>query len=91
MDPTEKRYLHAAHLERIGNFLQKVLRHHHQRFPEREGMNRVELGGKLSLLFQDREMELLLKYLVKNGMFVSRGHFMPLKNMKEGSPNRLNP
>ena len=84
VDPTEKRYLHAAHLERIGNFLQKVLRHHHQRFPEREGMNRVELGGKLSLLFQDREMELLLKYLVKNGMFVSRGAFYALEEHEGG-------
>ena len=29
-------------------------------------MNRVELGGKLSLLFKDREMEVLLKFYVKD-------------------------
>ncbi len=84
VEPVKKRFLHSAHIERIGNFLQKVLKHHHQRFPEREGMNRVELGGKLSLLFQDREMEVLLKYLVKIGMIVSRGAFYALEEHEGG-------
>ena len=66
VDPVRKRFVHVDHLERVGKFLFKVLGTHHRNYPEREGMNRVELGGKLSLLFNDREMEVLLKFYVKN-------------------------
>ena len=71
VDPVRKRFVHVDHLERVGKFLLKVLETHHRNYPEREGMNRVELGGKLSLLFNDREMEVLLKFFVKNEMLTA--------------------
>ena len=71
VDPIKKRFVHVDHLERVGKFLLKVLETHHRNYPEREGMNRVELGGKLSLLFNDREMEVLLKFYVKNKMLTA--------------------
>ena len=71
VDPVRKRFVHVDHLERVGKFLLKVLETHHRNYPEREGMNRVELGGKLSLLFNDREMEVLLKFYVKNEVLTS--------------------
>ena len=71
VDPVRKRFVHVDHLERVGKFLLKVLETHHRNYPEREGMNRVELGGKLSLLFNDREMEVLLKFYVKNELLTA--------------------
>ncbi|SVD52058.1 uncharacterized protein METZ01_LOCUS404912, partial [marine metagenome] len=43
VDPVRKRFVHVDHLERVGKFLLKVLETHHRNYPEREGMNRVEL------------------------------------------------
>ncbi len=83
VDPVEKRYLHAEHVDRIGGFLQRVLHAHHQRFPEREGMNRGELGGKLSLLFHDREMEALLKALVKSETLALHDRYYSLPGHKQ--------
>ena len=51
VDPICKRYLHVEHVERIGQFLCKVLAMHHNKFPDREGMTRSELAGKISLIF----------------------------------------
>lgn len=67
IDPNERKYLHEATAARIGNFLERVLKNFHQDFPEREGMSRVELGGKLSALFNDKEVGALLQRLVKTG------------------------
>ncbi len=66
VDPLEKRYLHVDHVSRIGEFICRVIRVFHQKFPEREGMTKAELSGKLSLLFKTaKEVDHLLKYLVK--------------------------
>ncbi len=73
VDPQEKKYLHAATVERIGGFMQRVLAAHHRAHPEREGMSRVELAGKLTLLFNDKEVGQLLARLVKTGGIVQEG------------------
>ncbi|MGK5093814.1 selenocysteine-specific translation elongation factor [Deltaproteobacteria bacterium TL4] len=65
VNPVSKRYLHQEHLQRIGDYLVRVLNKFHQKFSEREGMNRAELGGKLSLLFHEKEVEHVLQFLVK--------------------------
>ncbi|HEX9844566.1 MAG TPA: selenocysteine-specific translation elongation factor [bacterium] len=67
VDPAERKYLHASTVERIGGFVQRVLAAHHKAHPEREGMSRVELAGKLSLIFSDREVGHILQRLVKRG------------------------
>ncbi len=67
IDPLEKRFLHIDHMSRIGEFVCRLAQLFHQKFPEREGMTKAELMGKLSLLFKtEKEVDLLLKYLVKN-------------------------
>ncbi|MBF0276842.1 MAG: selenocysteine-specific translation elongation factor [SAR324 cluster bacterium] len=69
VDPSEKRYLHVDHVARIGEFICRVIRAFHQKFPEREGMTKAELSGKLSLLFKtEKEVDHLLKYLVKTNV-----------------------
>ena len=73
-----RRYLHVEHVERIGNFLVKVLRKHHKKFPDREGMTRSELGGKLSLIFTEKEVENLLKYLLKVGAFLQNNQYFSI-------------
>ena len=42
------------------------------------GMTRSELGGKLSLIFTEKEVEKLLKYLVKVGLFTQNDQFISL-------------
>jgi selenocysteine-specific elongation factor len=78
VDPFSKRYLHVQHVERIGEFLSKVLTIHHKKFADREGMTRSELGGKLSLIFTEKEVEILLKYMIKLGKFVQNGQYFSL-------------
>ncbi|MDP7139672.1 MAG: DNA/RNA-binding winged helix domain-containing protein, partial [SAR324 cluster bacterium] len=78
VDPFSKRYLHVQHVERIGEFLSKVLTIHHKKFADREGMTRSELGGKLSLIFTEKEVEILLKYMVKLGKFLQNGQYFSL-------------
>ncbi|MEC7887808.1 MAG: selenocysteine-specific translation elongation factor [SAR324 cluster bacterium] len=78
VDPFSKRYLHVQHVERIGGFLSKVLTIHHKKFADREGMTRSELGGKLSLIFTEKEVEILLKYMIKLGKFVQNGQYFSL-------------
>ncbi|HIL88164.1 MAG TPA: selenocysteine-specific translation elongation factor, partial [Deltaproteobacteria bacterium] len=71
LDSVEKRWLHPDHLERIGHFVLRLVDAHHQRFPDRQGMTRPELVGKLALLFaHEREVETLLKLLVKQEKLV---------------------
>ncbi len=48
---------------RVGKFVSRVLNNHHQKFPDREGMTHVELAGKLSFIFTEKEVGNLLKYL----------------------------
>ena len=67
IDQNEKKYIHQETLDRIANFLERVLQAHHHTFPEREGMTRAELAGKLSLIFDDREVGMVLGRLVKQG------------------------
>ena len=78
VEPFSKRYLHVEHVERIGQFLSKVLSKHHHKFPDREGLTRSELGGKLSLIFTEKEVEILLKYIVKSGMFLQNAQYYAL-------------
>ena len=78
VDPFSKRYLHVQHVERIGEFLSKVLTIHHKKFADREGMTRSELGGKLSLIFTEKEVEILLKYMIKLGKFLQNGQYFSL-------------
>jgi selenocysteine-specific elongation factor len=73
VDPAERKYLHASTVERIGGFVQRVLAAHHKAHPEREGMSRVELGGKLALLFNDKEVGQLLQRLAKTGRIAQDG------------------
>ncbi|MCS5545452.1 MAG: selenocysteine-specific translation elongation factor [SAR324 cluster bacterium] len=73
-----RRYLHIEHVERIGNFLGKVLGKHHKKFPDREGMTSSELGGKLSLIFSGKEVESLLKYLLKVGALLQNNQYFSL-------------
>ncbi|HKJ00128.1 MAG TPA: selenocysteine-specific translation elongation factor [bacterium] len=73
VDPAERKYLHVSTVERIGGFMQRVLAAHHKAHPEREGMSRVELGGKLAVLFNDKEVGQLLQRLVKAGTIAQEG------------------
>ncbi len=73
VDPAERKYLHVSTVERIGSFIQRVLAAHHKAHPEREGMSRVELGGKLALLFDDKEVGQLLQRLAKTGRIAQDG------------------
>ena len=73
VDPAERKYLHTSTVERIGGFMQRVLAAHHKAHPEREGMSRVELAGKLALLFSDKEVGQLLGRLAKSGRIALEG------------------
>ncbi|MBF0287529.1 MAG: selenocysteine-specific translation elongation factor [SAR324 cluster bacterium] len=76
INPVEKRFLHMDHLLRIGEFVGHLIKMFHQKFPEREGMTRAELMGKLSLLFKtEKEVDLLLKYLVKNKLLQENNQY----------------
>jgi selenocysteine-specific elongation factor len=65
MDPAERKFVHAAALDRVGRYLERVLASFHAQHPEREGMTRAELSGKLSLIFSDKEVGVILQRLVK--------------------------
>ncbi len=78
VEPLSKRFIHVEHVARIGKFLKKVLELHHKKFLDREGMTRSELSGKLSLIFNEKEVENLLKYLVKVGAFLQHGIYYSL-------------
>lgn len=67
IDQGEKKYIHQETLDRIASFMERVLEAHHRSFPEREGMTRAELAGKLSLIFADKEVGMVLGRLVKQG------------------------
>ncbi len=73
VDNAEKKYLHESTVERIGGFMQRMLAAHHAAHPERQGMTRVELGGKLSAIFSDKEVGALLQRLAKNGALQVEG------------------
>ena len=67
IDPVYKRFLHVNHVDRIGIFIKRVIELFHQKFPERQGMTKAELSGKLSLLLRnEKEITQILKFLVKS-------------------------
>ncbi|MBI4081741.1 MAG: selenocysteine-specific translation elongation factor [Candidatus Lambdaproteobacteria bacterium] len=72
VEPAEKRYIHEHTLERIARFIERSLELFHRNFPEREGMTRAELAGKLSLIFGEREVGTILARLVKQGRIAQR-------------------
>ena len=78
VEPLTERYLHVEHIVRIGKYLSKALEQHHKIFPDRDGMTSSELGGKLSLIFTEKEVEKLLKYLVKVGLFTQNDQYISL-------------
>ena len=78
VEPLKRRYLHVEHVARIGKFLSKALELFHKKFPDREGMTFNELGGKLYLVFSEKEVENLLKYLVKVGLFSLNDQYISL-------------
>jgi selenocysteine-specific elongation factor len=78
VDPAERKYLHVSTVERIGGFMQRVLAAHHKAHPEREGMTRVELAGKLALLFNDKEVGQLLARLARSGHIAQEGQLYRL-------------
>ena len=67
IDPNERKYLHESTLNRLSGFFKRALERHHREFPDREGMTRPELAGKLSLIFNDKEVGQVLARLVKLG------------------------
>ena len=73
VDPGEKKYLHQATVDRIGGFLERVLAIHHKAHPEREGMSRMELAGKLAAVFTDKEVGALLSRQVKGSRLELEG------------------
>ncbi|MDH4246906.1 MAG: selenocysteine-specific translation elongation factor [Deltaproteobacteria bacterium] len=96
VDPAERKYLHEGTVSRLGQFMARVLRLHHQAYPEREGMTRVELSGKLAALFEDKEVGALLARLVKSGHveqvgqeYRIAGHEKSLSEDQEGTLERL--
>ncbi|MCZ6629150.1 MAG: selenocysteine-specific translation elongation factor [SAR324 cluster bacterium] len=73
IDQGEGKYIHQETLDRIANFVQRVLEAHHRNFPEREGMTRPELAGKLSLIFSDKEVGMVLGRLAKQKRIAQEG------------------
>lgn len=80
VDLVSRRYLHVDHLKRVGKFVSRVLKNHHQKFPDREGMLHAELAGKLSLIFTEKEVENLLKYLCDSGIVLKKEKYFYLEN-----------
>ncbi|MEE8395021.1 MAG: selenocysteine-specific translation elongation factor [bacterium] len=78
IDPNEKKYVHDETLGRVGKFMERVLAAHHRDFPEREGMSRPEIAGKLSLIFDDKEVAMVLGRLAKQGRVVAEGQLFLL-------------
>jgi selenocysteine-specific elongation factor len=97
VDPGDNpRFVHAQALERVASFLERVLETYHKSFPEREGMSRAELAGKLSLLFSEKEVGTILQRLVKQGRafqngqaYARTGHAKSLTGQQEDSLTRL--
>ena len=75
LDPDSRRFVHQQTVERVGRFLKRVLGDFHQSHPEREGMTRAELSGKLSLIFSEKEVSRLLQRLVRDGQMALEGQF----------------
>ena len=73
IEPQERKFIHRHTMERIGRFLVKVLEQHHRAYPEREGMTRPELAGKLATLYQEREVGHILARLGKDGVIEQHG------------------
>ena len=80
VDSVSSRYLHVDHVKRVGKFVSRVLNNHHQKFPDREGMTHAELAGKLSLIFTEKEVENLLKYLCDSDMILQQGKYFYLED-----------
>ena len=72
--------LHVDHIKRVGKFIIRVLKNHHQNFSEREGMTNAELAGKLSLIFTEKEVGNLLKYLCGSQMILQQGNYFYLED-----------
>jgi selenocysteine-specific elongation factor len=90
IDPAEKKFIHRDTLERVSKFLVKVLEQFHRAFPEREGVTRAELAGKLATLYSDREVGQILARLVKDGaieqhdqVFRNPGHEKTVSGQEE--------
>ncbi len=80
LDAIASRYLHVDHVKRVGDFISRVLKNHHQKFLDREGMTHAELAGKLSLIFTEKEVENLLKYLCDTNMVLQQGKYFYLED-----------
>jgi selenocysteine-specific elongation factor len=93
--------VHAAALDRVGHYLERVLESFHAAHPEREGMTRAELAGKLSLIFSDKEVGVVLQRLVKRERieqqggagsgqtFALKGHRKSVSGEQEAGVSRL--
>ncbi len=68
-----KRYVHSKHIDRTCQYFIRILDYHHKKFADRKGMTRAELAGKFKLIFNEREIENLLNYLVKQRKFIKNG------------------
>ena len=80
LDSVSGHYLHVDHIKRVGKFIIRVLKNHHQNFSEREGMTNAELAGKLSMIFTEKEVGKLLKYLCDFDMILQQGEYYYLEN-----------
>ena len=80
LDSIASRYLHVDHVKRVGDFISRVLKIHHQKFPDREGMTHAELAGKLSLIFSEKEVENLIKYLCDADMILQQDKYFYLED-----------
>ena len=70
-----KRYLHSEHINNISMYVIRILECHHKKFVDRKGMTRAELVGKFRLIFNEREVENLLNYLVNQKKFLKNGNY----------------
>ena len=73
-----KRYLHFEHIDNISHYVMRILELHHKKFIDRKGMTRAELVGKLRLIFNEKEVETLLNYLVKENRLLKNGDYYHL-------------
>lgn len=92
VDPERKKYIHEDSLARIAALVERLLAEHHRAFPEREGMSRAELAGKLSLIFADKEVGNMLQRLVKRGRLNQTGQAYQLQGHEKnvsGEQERL--
>jgi len=80
VDSASSRYLHVDHVKLVGKYVSKVLNNHHKKFPDREGMKHAELAGKLSLIFTEKEVEKLLKYLCDSDVILQQGKYFYLED-----------